>query len=246
MERSTLPNKQYEEELFGNKADHYQADSINFDIYDKIPVNCTGKNVPSHITSFPEGRMNDKLMDNIKRCKYQNPTPVQKYSIPVICLGRDLMACAQTGSGKTAAFLLPVIDNLIKHHHPHEKGGVASPSALILSPTRELAQQTYVQAKKFLYLTGLRACVVYGGTHVKSQAHELEAGAEILVATPGRLYDMVDKRQRVSLKYVQVLCLDEADRMLDMGFEPQIRVIANETNMPAKEERQTLMYSATF
>lgn len=161
--------------------------------------------------------------------------------------GRDLMACAQTGSGKTGGFLFPVIAQLVSSGAspaPDLRRGQAAPHALVLAPTRELAVQIYDEARKFCYRTGLAPVVVYGGADVKTQLRDLERGCDILVATPGRLVDLME-RGRITLQLVRLLILDEADRMLDMGFEPQIRRIVEEEDMP-KESRQTFMFSATF
>ncbi len=175
---------------------------------------------------------------------YTRPTPVQKYALPIVMGHGDMMACAQTGSGKTAAFLLPIISQLLADQPPPGTGRrKAMPSALVLAPTRELAVQIYEEAKKFSWKTFLKCCVVYGGSEVGRQLRDLERGCDVLVATPGRLLDMID-RGRVSLAYIRYLVLDEADRMLDMGFEPQIRRIVEGEDMP--RERQTLMFSATF
>jgi ATP-dependent RNA helicase DDX3X len=189
-------------------------------------------------------------MTNIKNAKYDRPTPVQKYAIPIVTKGRDLMGCAQTGSGKTAAFLFPVISLLDKMGPPSipdefYKKRIVTPSALILAPTRELACQIYDEARKFSWKSGMRCCVVYGGTPIGSQLRELDRGCDILVATPGRLVDILDRKHLV-LNFIRFLILDEADRMLDMGFEPQIRHIVEEQGMPDAGKRQTLMFSATF
>ena len=167
-------------------------------------------------------------MANVARCKYSKPTPVQRYSIPIGLAGRDLMACAQTGSGKTAAFCFPIIHNILRSGvQPTGRSRKAFPLALILSPTRELSSQIYEEARKFCYQTGIRAVVVYGGAPVVNQLRDMERGCDLLVATPGRLSDLIE-RARVSLQRVGYLALDEADRMLDMGFEPQIRRIVEQ------------------
>ena len=188
-------------------------------------------------------------MGNIALSKFNRPTPVQKYSIPIGYAGRDLMACAQTGSGKTGGFLFPVIAQMTKRGAlPVPEGarrGVAFPNTLLLAPTRELAIQIFDEARKFTYRTGVRPVVVYGGAEIRDQIRELERGADLLVATPGRLVDLIE-RGRVSLACVAYLVLDEADRMLDMGFEPQIRRIVEEEDMPRGDGRQTFMFSATF
>jgi ATP-dependent RNA helicase DDX3X len=196
-------------------------------------------------------------MKNIELAKFTKPTPVQRYSIPIVAEGRDLMACAQTGSGKTGGFLFPTIARLLKEGSGKnliEEGGndnygypkrKAAPSVLVLAPTRELTTQIYDEARKFTFRTGLRTIVVYGGADIRYQIGQCARGADILVATPGRLVDLID-RGHVTLSNIQFLVLDEADRMLDMGFEQQMRYIVEKTNMPEAGKRITLMFSATF
>ena len=235
-----------ENELFGGISS-----GINFDKYDDIPVEATGDNVPQHISDFSEANLGEIINENILRSRYTVPTPVQKYSIPIIHEKRDLMACAQTGSGKTAAFLLPILANIFQegpgdvHRYRNASRRRACPFGLILSPTRELTAQIYSEAKKFAYTSRVRPCVVYGGANPGEQQAELNRGCHLLVATPGRLTDLL-KQGKISLEFVRYLCLDEADRMLDMGFEPQIREIIECHGMPDKRDRQTLMFSATF
>ncbi|MQM04742.1 hypothetical protein Taro_037541 [Colocasia esculenta] len=224
--------------------------AINFDVYEDIPVDTSGYDVPPPANSFAEIDLGDALFLNIKRCKYVKPTPVQKHAIPILMAGRDLMACAQTGSGKTAAFCFPIISSVMRNHSLHQHiapRGVRTtyPLALILSPTRELSCQIHEEAKKFSYQTGVRVAVVYGGAPIHQQLRDLERGVDILVATPGRLVDLVE-RARVSLQMIKYLVLDEADRMLDMGFEPQIRRIVEQVDMPHPGARQTMLFSATF
>lgn len=178
------------------------------------------------------------------------PTPIQRHAIPVALAGRDLMACAQTGSGKTAAFCFPIISGILKQNGTTAFVGgrrmrVACPLALIMSPTRELSCQIHEEAKKFSFQTGVKVVVAYGGAPISRQLQNLEKGVDILVATPGRLVDMIE-RERISLKRIKYLALDEADRMLDMGFERQIRQIVEEMGMPPPGARQTLLFSATF
>ncbi|HKB27831.1 MAG TPA: DEAD/DEAH box helicase, partial [Candidatus Limnocylindrales bacterium] len=172
---------------------------------------------------------------------YETPTPVQEAAIPEVLAGRDVLAAAQTGTGKTAAFLLPILDRL-RHHANTSFSPARHPvRVLILVPTRELA----VQCDEFVRVYGrtvpLRAAVVYGGVPLDPQTKQLRAGVEILAATPGRLLDHIGQKA-VNLSQVEVLVLDEADRMLDMGFLPDIRRIIE--LVPAK--RQTLLFSATF
>ena len=239
-----------------NKQDQMDAEAagmfaeentgINFDAYEDIPVETSGRDCPPPFDSFQACDMPDSLALNVGRCKYTKPTPVQRHAIPVALAGRDLMACAQTGSGKTAAFCFPTIAGILKLGlPPAPRSRKVYPSALILSPTRELASQIHTEARKFCYQTGLRPVVVYGGAPIVNQLRELERGCDILVATPGRLSDLIE-RGRVSLQEIRYLALDEADRMLDMGFEPQIRRIVEEEDMPPAGDRVTLMFSATF
>ncbi|KAJ8543666.1 hypothetical protein K7X08_025284 [Anisodus acutangulus] len=216
--------------------------------YDDVPVEVSGDSIPKPVSSFSEMGLCKDLNDNIKRCKYVKPTPIQSYAIPVAMAGRDVMACAQTGSGKTAAFCFPIISGILKKRGCEREFGrqrVAFPLALILSPTRELSCQIHEEAKKFSYLTGLKVVVVYGGAPIIPQFRNLEKGVDILVATPGRLVDMIEK-SRVSLQAVKYFVLDEADRMLDMGFEPQVRKIVQKMKMPPPGRRQTMLFSATF
>jgi len=170
--------------------------------------------------------------------------------------GRDLMACAQTGSGKTGGFLFPILSQAFQNGPsvaPTQAGGQFSygrqrkayPTSLILAPTRELVSQIFDEARKFAYRSWVRPCVVYGGADIGSQLRQIERGCDLLVATPGRLVDLIE-RGRISLQNIKYLVLDEADRMLDMGFEPQIRRIVEGEDMPRVEDRQTLMFSATF
>lgn len=223
---------------------------INFDAYEDIPVEAHGQDVPPAVNTFAEIDLGDALNENIRRCKYVRPTPVQRYAIPISLAGRDLMACAQTGSGKTAAFCFPIISGIMKGaklgQGGRPRGGrTVYPLALILSPTRELSVQIHEEAKKFAYQTGVRVVVAYGGAPINQQLRELERGVDILVATPGRLVDLLE-RARVSLQMIRYLALDEADRMLDMGFEPQIRKIVEQLDMPPPGIRQTMLFSATF
>ncbi|XP_058113079.1 DEAD-box ATP-dependent RNA helicase 37-like [Magnolia sinica] len=223
---------------------------INFDAYEDIPVEMSGSDVPPSVSSFAEIDLGDALNQNITRCKYVKPTPVQRHAIPIALAGRDLMACAQTGSGKTAAFCFPIISGIMQNgpsppQRPVRGARTAYPQALILSPTRELSCQIHEEAKKFSYQTGVKVVVAYGGAPINQQLRDLERGVDILVATPGRLVDLVE-RARVSLQAVKYLALDEADRMLDMGFEPQIRKIVEQMDMPRPGLRQTMLFSATF
>ncbi|XP_018594677.1 ATP-dependent RNA helicase DDX3X-like isoform X5 [Scleropages formosus] len=252
--KPTSRNERLEHELFSGSNT-----GINFEKYDDIPVEATGTNCPPHIESFHDVDMGEIIMGNITLSRYTKPTPVQKHAIPIIKTKRDLMACAQTGSGKTAAFLLPVLSQIYTEgpgealratkNSSQENGRYGRrkqyPISLVLAPTRELALQIYDEARKFAYRSHVRPCVVYGGADIGQQIRDLEKGCHLLVATPGRLVDMME-RGKIGLDYCNYLVLDEADRMLDMGFEPQIRRIVEQDTMPPKGVRHTMMFSATF
>jgi ATP-dependent RNA helicase DDX3X len=249
-------NPRVERELFGVPNDpSKQQTGINFEKYDDIPVEASGQGVPEPVTRFTNPPLDDHLLSNIELSGYKVPTPVQKYSIPIVMGGRDLMACAQTGSGKTGGFLFPILAQAFQHGPsppPPQAGGggygrqrKAYPTSLILAPTRELVSQIFDEARKFAYRSWVRPCVVYGGADIGSQLRQIERGCDLLVATPGRLVDLIE-RGRISLASIKYLVLDEADRMLDMGFEPQIRRIVEGEDMPPTAGRQTLMFSATF
>jgi len=170
---------------------------------------------------------------------YTIPTPIQEQAIPVILEGKDLVGCAQTGTGKTAAFAIPILQMLYKEHKI-EKGSNTI-KALIMTPTRELAIQIDESLTSYGKYTGIRHTVIYGGVSQVPQVNSLNSGVDILVATPGRLLDLMNQRY-VKLGNIQILVLDEADRMLDMGFSHDMKKII--AYLPAK--RQTLLFSATM
>jgi len=237
-----VPDESLEENLYL----HGVNSGINFSKYENIPVKVTGEEVPEKIDSFADANLQALIMANIAKSKYQSPTPVQKYALPMVLAGRDVMGCAQTGSGKTAAFLIPIIHKLLEGGVDGNAGhGISCPEVVIMSPTRELAIQIKDEARKFCSGSPLKCVVAYGGTSVSHQANILSEGCNILVATPGRLNDFVE-RGRISYSRLQFLVLDEADRMLDMGFKEDIGKMVRNTDMPSKGTRQTLMFSATY
>lgn len=184
--------------------------------------------------SFDSFNLHSSILANVHALGYKTPTPIQSQSIPPILLGKDVMGLAQTGTGKTAAFTLPIIQRLMT-------GPRSCVRALIVAPTRELAQQIHEAFLKLSHGTGLQSVTLYGGVNMNSQIKKLESGAEIVVACPGRLLDHVQQKT-INLSKVDILVLDEADQMLDMGFLPSIRRIL--TLLPKK--RQTLLFSATM
>ena len=186
------------------------------------------------ITSFAELGLNEQILAGVDALGFTAPTPVQAQAIPVVLKGRDIVASAQTGTGKTAAFALPTLQLVAG-----AKG--KGPHALVVTPTRELAAQIEKVVSVVCEKTGQRAVIVMGGTKLDRQIKDLERGCDLLVATPGRLIDLMEHKH-VSLAQVKVLVLDEADRMLDMGFWPSVRRIMH----ALPERHQTLLFSATI
>ena len=228
-----------------------------FDAADEASAAQAVESATESLPAFDELGLSDEMLRAIENLGYTAPTPVQAGSIPVVLEGRDLLAAAQTGTGKTAAFLLPTMNNL-EHIAPPKpvrersgrnrrrgakkpEGNGRGPVMLVITPTRELAQQIDEVASKIADVTGHVAVTVVGGVSYKPQTAALKYGCDILVATPGRLVDLIEQGA-CHLNEVKVLVLDEADRMLDMGFLPAVRRIVRET--PA--ERQTLLFSATL
>lgn len=185
-------------------------------------------------TSFAELGLNEQILAGVDALGFSTPTPVQAGAIPEVLAGRDVVASAQTGTGKTAAFALPTLQRIAgkSGHGPH---------ALVVTPTRELAAQIDDVVKVVCQKTGQRAVIVMGGAKFDKQIAALEKGCDLLVATPGRLLDLME-HNHVSLSGVEVLVLDEADRMLDMGFWPSVRRIMH----ALPEQHQTLLFSATI
>ena len=185
-------------------------------------------------TGFAGLNLNKQLLNAIEEAGYTNPTDIQEKAIPRILNGHDVMGIAQTGTGKTAAFVLPILMK-IKYAQ-----GVA-PRALILAPTKELVMQIEEVTRQLATYTDLRVVVLYGGVGPKTQIEQLEQGVDIIVGTPGRFLDIYS-RGKIITKQIKTLVLDEADRMMDMGFMPQIRKILEV--IPVK--RQNLLFSATM
>ena len=206
----------------------------------------TTRNIDSSTTtdtagSFDELGLSAALLRAVAAEGYTTPTPIQAESIPPVLAGRDVLGCAQTGTGKTAAFSLPILDLLSEDGADRRRGGRRLPRVLILSPTRELATQIADSIRTYGRHTRLKHVVIYGGVSQHRQVRALDAGVDIIVATPGRLMDLMEQGF-VDLSEVETFILDEADRMLDMGFIQPIRQIAQ--NIP--DERQTLLFSATM
>lgn len=227
---------------------------INFDNYDKIPVEVTGEDAPLSVSTFAELALPAFLTANIESLKYTKLTPVQKYAIPIIAARRDLMACAQTGSGKTAAFLMPIIRALEEEGdvagESGEQSQVAFPRALVMAPTRELCRQIFTAARHLSRGSRVRVAYIYGGIEMNKSRRNIQAsGCDILVATPGRLIHFLELVW-VSLRRMRFLVLDEADRMLDSeGFYESVHKIHSDAVVVGdggKDRIQISMFSATF
>lgn len=195
----------------------------------------------SENTSFESFGLHETIMRAISEMGYETPTPIQIQAIPLVLAGCDVMGAAQTGTGKTASFGLPLLERLIPTANTSMSPARHPVRALILTPTRELADQVHENLHSYAKYTGLRSACVFGGVDIHTQQDALRRGVEVLVATPGRLLDHVEQKN-TNLSQVQIVVLDEADRMLDMGFLPDISKILK--LLPAK--RQSLMFSATF
>ncbi|XP_057824524.2 ATP-dependent RNA helicase-like protein DB10 isoform X2 [Cryptomeria japonica] len=200
-------------------------------------VSALGENVPAPFITFDAAGIPSEILKELQNAGFLSPTPIQAQSWPIAFQSRDIVAIAKTGSGKTLGYLLPAFLHLRRRQNNSHRG----PTVLVLAPTRELATQIQEEAVKFGRSSRITSTCIYGGAPKGPQLRDLERGADIVVATPGRLNDFLEVR-KISLQQVSFLVLDEADRMLDMGFEPQIRKIVNE--IPSR--RQTLMYTATW
>ncbi|KAI5284600.1 mRNA splicing protein prp28, partial [Ascosphaera atra] len=225
-----------------------------------------GGSIPNPMRSWAESHLPQNLLQIVDQIGYKEPSPIQRAAIPIALANRDLIGVAVTGSGKTAAFLLPLlvyIENLLRFVTPeeHEWRKNDGPYAIILAPTRELAQQIEIEAKKFCTPLHYTVVSIVGGHTVEEQAYNLRNGAEIIIATPGRLVDLLERRILV-LSQCNYVVMDEADRMIDLGFEEPVNKILDalptSNEKPDTEEaedpramtgrtyRQTMMYTATM
>ena len=195
--------------------------------------------IPARFDTLP---LDAKLLRAVADSGYLTMTPIQAKAIPIVLEGRDVMGAAQTGTGKTAAFSIPLLQRMLKHETASVSPARHPVRALVLAPTRELADQVADNVKKYAKHTQLRSAVVFGGVDMKPQTAQLKAGVEVLIATPGRLLDHIEAKNCV-LNQVEYVVLDEADRMLDIGFLPDLQRILS---FLPKAGRQTLLFSATF
>jgi len=199
----------------------------------------TGNNVPKPVRTFEEAGLPDYILQAVQQAGFRTPTPIQSQGWTMALTGRDVVGIAQTGSGKTLGFVIPAIIHI--NAQPLLKPGVDGPIALVVAPTRELACQIEEECSRFGQSSGLKVACVYGGVPKRKQEYALRTGVEILICTPGRLLDFLE-RGTTNLRRVTYLVFDEADRMLDMGFEPQIRSLISQI----RPDRQVLMWSATW
>ncbi|CAN8010327.1 unnamed protein product [Ixodes pacificus] len=204
-------------------------------------IKVRGKGCPKPIRNWAQCGVSKKVMEVLKKHGFEKPTPIQAQAIPAVMSGRDLIGIAKTGSGKTLAFLLPMFRHILDQPPLEDDDG---PIAVIMTPTRELAMQITKDCKKFTKSLSLRVVCVYGGTGISEQIADLKRGAEIIVCTPGRMIDMLaaNNGRVTNFRRTTYVVLDEADRMFDMGFEPQVMRIVDSV----RPDRQTVMFSATF
>jgi len=196
---------------------------------------------PAPLSRFDTLALDPKLLRAVADSGYTAMTPIQAKAIPIVLAGRDVMGAAQTGTGKTAAFTLPLLQKMLAHESASVSPARHPVRALVITPTRELADQVAASVKTYAKHTNLRSTVVFGGIDMKPQTLELKKGVEVLIATPGRLLDHIEAKNTV-LNQVEYVVLDEADRMLDIGFLPDLQRILS--YLP--KSRQTLLFSATF
>lgn len=204
----------------------------------KLGIKVSGADAPRPVSSFAHFGFDEQLLHCIRKSDFSSPTPVQAQGVPIALCGRDTIGIAKTGSGKTAAFVWPMLVHIMDQKAIKKGDG---PIGLICAPTRELAQQIYLEVKKFGKAYNIHCMCAYGGGNMHEQQRACEEGPEVIVATPGRLIDLV-KKKATNLRRVTYLVFDEADRMFDMGFEPQVRSVADHV----RPDRQTLLFSATF
>lgn len=239
LDHSSIDYEPFNKDFYEEKASISGMSEQDIADYRKsLAIRVSGFDVPRPLKMFEDCGFSAELMKAIAKQAYEKPTPIQCQALPIVLSGRDIIGIAKTGSGKTAAFVLPMIGHIMDQPELAKEEG---PVGVICAPTRELAHQIYVEAKKFAKPHGIRVSAVYGGMSKLDQFKELKAGCEIVVATPGRLIDLL-KMKALTMLRATYLVLDEADRMFDLGFEPQIRSIVGQI----RPDRQTLLFSATM
>ncbi|EER94974.1 hypothetical protein BDA96_01G420100 [Sorghum bicolor] len=239
LDHSTIEYDAFTKDFYEEKPSiSGMSDQEVADYMKSLAIRVSGFDVPRPIKNFQDCGFPVPLMNAIAKQAYEKPTTIQCQALPIVLSGRDIIGIAKTGSGKTAAFVLPMIVHIMDQPELEKEEG---PIGVICAPTRELAHQIYLEAKKFAKPYNLRVAAVYGGVSKFDQFKELKAGCEVVIATPGRLIDLL-KMKALKMFRATYLVLDEADRMFDLGFEPQIRSIVGQI----RPDRQTLLFSATM
>ncbi|KAL4924559.1 DEAD/DEAH box helicase [Aspergillus undulatus] len=251
-------NPRLEEQLF--RSEFINRTGLKISNLRNIEVIAESHERPNPIKNFDDAGLHPIVRQNIRLCGYDFPTPIQAYAIPAVMTSHDLIAIAQTGSGKTAAFLIPVLShlmgkakklaaprpNLAAGFNPETDSVRAEPLVLIVAPTRELATQIFDEARRLCYRSMLRPCVVYGGAPVRDQRDELQKGCDILIGTPGRLLDFMDKPHVLSLRRVKYTVIDEADELLQSDWESVFNKIMSGGDVNEDADHRYMMFSATF
>ncbi|KAJ4140127.1 hypothetical protein NW768_001480 [Fusarium equiseti] len=245
-------------ELFGDPSTRHDRKGVDFSQIASIEVQQEGPTKIDPIGSFKDAGIHPAMLENVELCGYDNPTPIQKFTIPSILLGHDVIGIAQTGSGKTAAYLIPILSKLMGkakklaafRPNPHTfREGVdevtAEPLVLIVVPTRELALQIFNEARKLCYRTMLRPGVVYGGVPINHQVSLLQMGCDVLVGTPGRLVDFIQRPRVLTLRRLRYMVLDEADELLNDDWAEELNPILSGGEQDEGNVKFSL-FSATF
>ena len=241
------------------KKEQFDFDSMekNMHIHIFLKDEEISNSIPNLPSSFKSIEFHPLLKSNLTKMKYDKMTPIQKVIIPYILQKKDCLGCAETGSGKTVAFLAPIISLLLNQGPPLDdkiylkqnskySNSCSYPVCMVLVPTRELAEQIYIESRKLLYKTGIVVTKCYGGVPLDTQIRDLRQGTDIVIGTPGRIIEFIDKKI-LYLNLIEFLVVDEGDRMLDMGFKPQLEnIISKNKQMKNKENRINLMFSATI
>ncbi|KAK8635614.1 hypothetical protein V6N13_004343 [Hibiscus sabdariffa] len=239
LDHSSIEYEPFNKDFYEEKASISGMSEQEVAEYRKsLAIRVSGFDVPRPVKTFEDCGFAPELMRAIAKQGYEKPTTIQCQALPIVLSGRDVIGIAKTGSGKTASFVLPMIVHIMDQPELQKEEG---PIGVICAPTRELAHQIFLETKKFSKAYGIRTSAVYGGMSKLDQFKELKAGCEIVVATPGRLIDLL-KMKALTMTRATYLVLDEADRMFDLGFEPQIRSIVGQI----RPDRQTLLFSATM
>ncbi|KAJ4293133.1 hypothetical protein N0V90_008415 [Kalmusia sp. IMI 367209] len=253
------PRNEYLEKILFEDPDIQRAGGLIGMRALSFEVEVDGRTQIFPFRDFNEAGLHPMVLENIKLCKYEFPTPIQAYTIPAVLTGHDVVGIAQTGSGKTAAFLLPILSKLMgkarvlaaprpnpSKYNPLTDRVRAEPLVLVVCPTRELACQIFDEARRLCYRTMLRPCVIYGGAPTKNQREQLEMGCDILIATPGRLMDFMNHINLLSLARLKFTVIDEADELLSSGWEETMEKLFGGSDTNVDADHTYLMFSATF